>query len=97
MTLFQTGNDLSEDYKKVCVRTLKTDTFDVYVLLANPQVKVKHSARREKPEHLGNGLYIAGEAYDSFDVWIMEDANNEACKAENVKSFEDALTVAMFL
>ncbi len=97
MTLFQIGNDLSENYKNVCVRRLKSPRIDVYQMLANPLVSVKHSQLRHQPEHLGNGLYLAGEAYDSFDVWIMEDANTEACKAENVKSFEDALTVAMFL
>jgi phosphoribosylformylglycinamidine (FGAM) synthase-like amidotransferase family enzyme len=106
-TLFQTGNDLSDDFMKFCYRRMKANSFDVYEMIGNSNVSIKHHARRGPSEFVGyteNGSaqYIAGVAYDSFDVWVqVQHADStigrpgcSKCVAENVRSFEDAIAIA---
>jgi hypothetical protein len=106
-TLFQTGNDLSQDFMKVCYRRMKNDSFDVYEMIGNSNVSINHRARRGAPEFAGyteNGSaqYIAGEAFDSFDVWVnVQDADSTTgrpgcskCVAEDIRSFADAVAIA---
>jgi hypothetical protein len=105
-TLFEIGNDLSDNYAKVCVRQMKSSRFDVYVMLQNSDVTIQHSQRRGPAEFKGidsngNSCYIAGEAYDSFDVWVrrISDVNHinygpSSRVAENVKSFDEAIRIA---
>ena len=106
-TLFQTGNDLSDDFKSVCYRSLKDCSFDVYQLLQDSNVTIKHRARRGKPELIeedpikGN-TYLAGIAYDSFDVWVQVQSADSTigrpgcskCVAEDVRTFVDAIAIA---
>lgn len=106
-TLFETGNDLSDDFMKVCYRRMKTNSFDVYEMIGNSNVSIKHHARRGPSEFVGyteNGSaqYIAGVAYDSFDVWVnVQDADStigrpgcSKCVAEDVRTFVDAIVIA---
>jgi len=105
-TLFQTGNDLSEEMVAV-FRSLKADTFDVYSFVEDSDVTVVHSAKRGAPilvkEDKYNGnTYVAGDAYDVFNVWVnIQDADStigrpgmKKCIAENVLNFVDALDIA---
>ena len=107
-TLFQTGNDLSDSFMKVCYRRLKGNSFDVYEMIANPNVSIKHHSRRGsseliKEDPINGNTYAAGIAYDSFDVWVnLQDADSTTgrpgcskCVAEDIRSFEEALIVAM--
>jgi len=108
-TQFQTGNDLSAEF--VCVnRTLKGDTFDVYTMIEDPTITIKHSTKRGAPilikeDKYDGNTYMAGDAYDVFNVWVqLEVADSTTgrpgcskCIAEDVRSFDDALTVAMDL
>ena len=107
-TLFETGNDLSDDFMKVCYRRMKSDSFDVYEMIGNSKVSIQHRARRGPSEFVGytesgNAQYIAGIAHDSFDVWVkVEDADPtigrpgcSKCVTEDIRSFEEALIVAM--
>lgn len=102
-TLFQTGNDLSEGLVSVS-RRLKGDTFDVYELIEDCDVTIKHSAKRGAPvlikEDKYNGnTYAAGIAYDVFNVWVqVEHADSSKgrpglskCIAEDVLTFDDAI------
>ncbi|NCV79984.1 MAG: hypothetical protein EBW25_04280, partial [Actinobacteria bacterium] len=81
-TLFETGNDLSDDFMKVCYRRMKSNSFDVYEMIGNSKVSIQHRARRGPSEFVGysesgNAQYIAGIAYDSFDVWVnVQDADS---------------------
>lgn len=102
-TLFELGNDLSENHLKDCVRRMKSSRFDVYSMLQNSNVTIQHSQRRGPAEFQGidsngNSCYIAGEAYDSFDVCVrlISDPNHGTTRyvAQNVKSFEEALAIA---
>lgn len=103
-TLFQSGNDLSEQFnvQNVCVRRMKTNSFDVYTLLHNPDIEIKVRARRGPSEFLGysengNSRYVAGIAYDSFDVWVNNREGlrfSSSCIAEDLRSFVDAVQVA---
>jgi hypothetical protein len=106
-TLFQTGNDLSDDFTKVCYRRMKANSFDVYEMIGNSNVSIKHHARRGPSEFVGyteNGSaqYLAGIAHDSFDVWMkVQDADSSIgrpgcskCVAEDVRSFADAIAIA---
>lgn len=49
-TLFQTGNDLSDNFMKVCYRRMKANSFDVYEMIGNANVSIKHHARRGPSE-----------------------------------------------
>ena len=98
-TLFQTGNDLSDDFMKVCYRRMKTNSFDIYQMIGNPNVSIKHRTRRGPSEFVGysengNANYIAGIAFDSFDVWV-QNGNGSSCVCENASTFEDAIAVAL--
>lgn len=106
-TLFQTGNDLSDDFKSVCYRRLKNFSFDVYELLQDSDVSIKHSARRGASELIAEdpikgNTYISGIAYDSFDVWVQEvhadstigRPGESRCVAQDVRTFADAVTIA---
>jgi hypothetical protein len=106
-TLFQTGNDLSEDFMKDCVRRMKTSSFDLYTMIENPKVSIKHHARRKSPEFVGytkdgGSRFVVGESFDSFDVWVqLQDADSVAgipgcskCVAEDVRSFDVAIAIA---
>jgi hypothetical protein len=86
---------------------MKTNSFDVYEMIGNSNVSIKHHARRGPSEFVGyteNGSaqYIAGVAYDSFDVWVeLQKADStigrpgcSKCVAEDVRSFEDAIAIA---
>lgn len=102
-TLFLSGNDLSENYKSVCVRRMKTNTFDVYSLIHNPDIEIKVRGRRGpseliKEDPVKGNTYVAGESYDSFDVWvknkITDRHSKHSCIAENLRSFDEAIQVA---
>lgn len=99
MTLFQQGNDLSDDFMKVCYRRMRANTFDVYQMIDNPDVEIKHRARYDKPVwNEESQCYFPGDAYDSFNVWVKRNDNpsrpHYACVAEDLRSFEDAINVA---
>ena len=96
MTLFEIGDDLSNEF---CVRTMKTNRFDVYSLNENQNITIKHFTRRGPSEKIGEHTYIAGVAYDSFNVWIHNGKQPDgsflqSCVAEDVKSFEEAFSIA---
>ena len=106
-TLFQTGNDLSDDFMSICYRALKGNTFDVYRMIDDSDVSINHRAKRGPSEFVGysesgNAQYIAGIAYDSFDVWVnVQDADSTTgrpgcskCIAEDVRSFDEAIGIA---
>ena len=105
-TLFEIGNDLSENHQKDCVRRMKSSRFDIYTLLQDSNVTIQHSQRRGPAEFQGtdssgNSCYIAGPAYDCFDVCVrlISDPNHmnygtTRYVAQNVKSFEEALIIA---
>jgi hypothetical protein len=106
-TLFQTGNDLSNNFMKVCYRRMKANSFDVYEMIGNSNVSIKHHARRGpseliKEDPIKGNTYVAGVAYDSFDVWVEVQKADSAigrtgcskCVAEDVRSFEDAISIA---
>lgn len=106
-TLFETGNDLSDDFMKVCYRRMKSNSFDVYEMIGNSKVSIQHRARRGPSEFVGytesgNAQYIAGIAHDSFDVWVkVEDADPtigrpgcSKCVGEDVRTFADAIAIA---
>ena len=105
--LFQTGNDLSDNFMKVCYRRMKANSFDVYEMIGNANVSIKHHARRGpseliKEDSIKGNTYVAGVAYDSFDVWVeVQKADStigrpglNQCVAEDVRSFEDAIAIA---
>jgi hypothetical protein len=107
MILFETGNDLSDDFMKVCYRRMKSDSFDVYEMIGNSKVSIKHRARRGpseliKEDPINGNTYVAGIAYDSFDVWVnVQDADSSIgrpgcskCVAEDVRTFDDAISIA---
>ena len=78
---------------------MKTSSFDVYTLSKNQNIKIKHCTRRGPSEQIGEGTYIAGIAYDSFNVWIHKGKQPdgsflESCVAEDVKSFDEAFSIA---
>lgn len=96
-TIFETGNDLSEGYD--CYRRLKDCSFDVYEMNGNSNVTINHRAIRNKPEWSDeHNCYFAGNARDSFNVWVKKDHNDRhstsSCVAENVGTFEDAYKIA---
>lgn len=96
-TLFETGNDLSEGYD--CFRRLKDCSFDVYEMNDNPNITIRHKAIRNKPEwNDEHNCYFAGNACDSFNVWVTVNHNDRhstsICVAESVGTFEDAYSIA---
>lgn len=101
-TLFQTGNDLSEGFVSVN-RTLKANSFDVYSFVEDSDVTIQHSTKRGpsilvKEDKYNGNTYVAGDAYDVFNVWInVQDADStigrpglKKCIAEDLRSFDDA-------
>jgi hypothetical protein len=107
MILFETGNDLSDDFMKVCYRRMKSDSFDVYEMIGNSKVSINHRARRGpseliKEDPINGNTNVAGIAYDSFDVWVnVQDADSSIgrpgcskCVAEDVRTFADAISIA---
>ena len=107
MILFETGNDLSDDFMKVCYRRMKSDSFDVYEMIGNSKVSIKHRARRGPSElieedPINGNTYIAGIAYDSFDVWVdVQDPDSTTgrpgcskCVGEDIRTFADAISIA---
>ena len=105
--LFETGNDLSDDFMKVCYRRMKSDSFDVYEMIRNPKVSIKHRARRGpseliKEDPIKGNTYVAGIAYDSFDVWVdVQDPDSSTgrpgcskCVGEDIRTFADAISIA---
>lgn len=107
MILFETGNDLSDDFMKVCYRRMKSNSFDVYEMIGNSKVSINHRARRGpseliKEDPINGNTYVAGIAYDSFDVWVnVQDADSSIgrpgcskCVAEDVRTFDDAISIA---
>lgn len=97
MTLFEAGDDLSNEF---CSRTMKTNRFDIYTLSQNSNVQINHSLRRGPSEQIGERTYVAGIAYDSFDVWVKKGKQQDgsflqSCVAEDVKSFDEAFQIAM--
>lgn len=101
-TLFQTGNDLSEGFVSVN-RTLKADTFDVYSFVEDSDVTIQHSTKRGpsilvKEDKYNGNTYIAGIAYDVFNVWVnVQTADSsigrpglKKCIAEDLSTFDDA-------
>lgn len=96
-TLFETGNDLSEGYD--CHRRLKDCSFDIYEMNDNPNVTINHKPIRDKAEWSDeHNCYFAGNARDSFNVWVKKEHNDRhstsICVAENVGTFEDAYKIA---
>ena len=105
--LFETGNDLSDDFMKVCYRRMKSDSFDVYEMIGNPKVSIKHRARRGpseliKEDPIEGNTYVAGIAYDSFDVWVdFQDPDSSTgrpgcskCVGEDIRTFAYAISIA---
>jgi len=101
-TLFQTGNDLSEGFVSVN-RTLKANSFDVYTMIEDSDVTIQHSTKRGpsilvKEDKYNGNTYVAGDAYDVFNVWInIQDPDStigrpgmKKCIAEDLRSFDDA-------
>ena len=103
-TLFLSGNDLSEKYnlQDVVVRRMKTNTFDVYSMIHNSDIEIKVRGRRGpseliKEDPVKGNTYVAGESYDSFDVWVSHKEGlrgSSHCIAEDLRSFNDAVQVA---
>lgn len=102
-TLFLSGIDLSENYKNVCVRRMKANTFDVYSLIHNPDIEIKVRGRRGpseliKEDPMKGNTYVVGESYDSFDVWVKNKITDRHsvhhCVAEDLRSFDEAIQVA---
>ena len=104
-TLFLSGTDLSESHnlQSVCVRRMKTNTFDVYSLIHNPDIEIKVRGRRGpseliKEDPVKGNTYVAGESYDSFDVWVRNKITDlrweSSCIAEDLRSFDEAVQVA---
>lgn len=96
-TLFLIGDDLSENIEGVN-RTTKARNFDVYTMLDNPNIKIKHETRRGPSElveedPINGNIYLAGVAYDVFNVWVDCD-HGSSCVAENVLTFGEALNIA---
>jgi hypothetical protein len=92
---------------KVCYRRMKSDSFDVYEMIGNFKVSINHRARRGpseliKEDPINGNTYVAGIAYDSFDVWVnVQDADSSIgrpgcskCVAEDVRTFDDAISIA---
>lgn len=106
-TLFSQRVDLSENLKNSGVALhSRARNFDIYTL-GFSGVTIKHSAKRGPSELIesdpikGN-LYIAGEAYDVFDVWVnLRTANPSTgqsglskCIAEDCLTFREAMEFA---
>lgn len=104
-TLFLSGNDLSEKYnlQDVFVRRMKTNTFDVYCMIHNSDIEIKVRGRRGpseliKEDPVKGNTYVAGESYDSFDVWVSNKEGlrwSSRCIAEDLRSFDTAVQVAL--
>lgn len=104
-TLFSQRIDLSEGHKGVTLYN-RSRNQDIYTV-GFSSVTIKHSAKRGAPELIesdpikGN-LYIAGDAYDTFDVWAQVRIADSAagisglskCIAEDCESFDEAIVAA---
>ena len=78
---------------------MKANTFDVYSLIHNPDITIKVRGRRGPCEKIGENTYLAGESYDSFDVWVKNKITDRhwesSCVAEDLLSFDEAVQIAM--
>ena len=104
-TLFSQRIDLAEGHTGVTLynRSRNQDTYTV----GFSSVTIKHSAKRGAPELVesdpvkGN-LYIAGDAYDTFDVWTQVRTADSTrgvpglskCIAEDCTTFDEAISAA---
>ena len=103
-TLFSQRIDLSEGLKNGFTLYNRSNNQDIYTL-GFSGISIKHSTKRGAPELIesnpkGN-MYIAGEAYDVFDVWVIvrtaipgERPGLSKCIAEDCASFNEAIAAA---
>jgi hypothetical protein len=104
-TLFSQKIDLSEGLNNGVTLYRRSSNQDIYTL-GFSSVTIKHSTKRGAPELIesnpirGN-MYIAGEAYDVFDVWVIvrtaipgERSGLSECIAEDCLTFDEAITAA---
>ena len=104
-TLFSQKVDISEGLKNGFTLYNRANNQDIYTL-GFSGVSIKHSTKRGAPELIesnpirGN-MYIAGEAYDVFDVWVLvrhaipgERSGLSKCIAEDCASFNEAIDAA---
>jgi hypothetical protein len=104
-TLFSQKVDLSEGLKNGFTLYNRSHNQDIYTL-GFSGVSIKHSAKRGAPELIesdpikGN-RYIAGEAFDVFDVWVLvrhaipgERSGLSKCIAEGCLTFNEAIASA---
>ena len=103
-TLFDQKIDLSEGLNNGVTLHRRSSNQDIYTL-GFSAVTIKHSTKRGAPELIesnprGN-MYIAGEAYDVFDVWVLvrhaipgERSGLSRCIAEDCLTFDEAITAA---
>ena len=104
-TLFSQKVDLSEGMNNGVTLYRRSSNQDIYTL-GFSGVTIKHSAKRGAPELIesnpirGN-MYIAGEAYDVFDVWVIvrtaipgERSGLSKCIAEDCLTFDEAIAAA---
>ena len=103
--LFSQRIDLSEGLKNGVALHLRSRNQDRYTL-GFSGISIKHSTKRGAPELIesnpirGN-RYIAGEAYDVFDVWVLvrhaipgERSGLSKCIAEGCLTFDEAMAAA---
>jgi hypothetical protein len=104
-TLFSQRIDLSEGLKNGVALYNRARNQDIYTL-GFSGVTINHSAKRGAPELIesdpirGN-RYVAGEAYDVFDVWVIvrtaipgERSGLSKCIAKDCLTFDEAITAA---
>ena len=104
-TLFSQKVDLSEGLNNGVTLYRRSSNQDIYTL-GFSGISIKHSTKRGAPELIesnpirGN-MYIAGEAYDVFDVWVLvrhaipgERSGLSKCIAEDCASFNEAIDAA---
>ena len=104
-TLFSQRIDLSEGLKNGFTLYNRSNNQDIYTL-GFSGISIKHSTKRGAPELIesnpirGN-MYIAGEAYDVFDVWVIvrtaipgERSGLTKCIAEDCLTFDEAIDAA---
>jgi hypothetical protein len=99
-TLFSQKVDLSEGMNNGVTLHRRSSNQDIYTL-GFSTITIKHSTKRGAPELIESNLYIAGEAYDVFDVWVLvrhaipgERSGLCRCIAEDCLTFDEAITAA---
>ena len=104
-TLFSQRIDLSEGLTNGVALHRRSNNQDIYTL-GFSGISIKHTTKRGAPDLIesnpirGN-MYIAGEAYDVFDVWVIvrtaipgERSGLSKCIAEDCLTFDEAIDAA---